>query len=274
MTGADHHRCSHGVSQRKNGRRAVRQHHLLHHRLQVGDVVSKISHVPFVAVGKPPIGESLTAPIECCHRKPPRAQVAHRLEIFFDELSTALHDNHGALAARRRCPTGEAQIDPIGGLDRTGHHIVWHRVGGDGDEFHEAGKSRAAALWAYSRVVRTLNQKPKYRYKRNIFKGLYTNARTLAGPKGAPISSMRRPYGCARLGQAIRRTTACRSTMEDMPCELSILLPFIVPPSDSTGCFRCWTDLNRLQVTRPTTSSVPVKTTTASPSQSPASART
>ena len=27
--------------------------------------------------------------------------------------------------------------------------------------------------------------------------------------------------------------------MEDMPCELSILLPFIVPPSASTGCFRC-----------------------------------
>ena len=26
-----------------------------------------------------------------------------------------------------------------------------------------------------------------------------------------------------------------------MPCELSILLPFIVPPSASTACFQCWT---------------------------------
>ena len=52
---------------------------------------------------------------------------------------------------------------------------------------------------------------------------------------------MRRPHGCARLGPAIRRTTACRSTMEDMPCELSILLPFIVPPLASTACFQCWT---------------------------------
>src|SRR5262249_57823406 len=34
----------------------------------------------------------------------------------------------------------------------------------------------------------------------------------LASSESATISRMRRPYGCARLGLAIRRTTACRST--------------------------------------------------------------
>ena len=49
-----------------------------------------------------------------------------------------------------------------------------------------------------------------------------------------------------------------------MPCELSIFLPFIAPPSASTGCSRCWTASTPPRATRPITSSAPARTTTAS----------
>src|SRR4029077_15945944 len=45
-----------------------------------------------------------------------------------------------------------------------------------------------------------------------LFNTLESRAVPLAGRKTAPISSLRRPYGCARRGLAIRRTAACRST--------------------------------------------------------------
>ena len=52
VTGADRHGCAHGVAERENRRRAIGQHHLLHHRLEVGDVVGKVSHVALVAIRK------------------------------------------------------------------------------------------------------------------------------------------------------------------------------------------------------------------------------
>ena len=58
------------------------------------------------------------------------------------------------------------------------------------------------------------------------------------------------------------------SLKEDMPCVRSILLPSTVPPSASTGCSRCSTR-SRASTTparpiRPTTSSGPARTPTAS----------
>jgi molecular chaperone IbpA len=50
------------------------------------------------------------------------------------------------------------------------------------------------------------------RQKYFVFSDLEMAAEGLAGSGSATISTVRRPYGCARLGLAIRRTTACRST--------------------------------------------------------------
>src|SRR3569833_1509208 len=81
-----------------------------------------------------------------------RAQVAHRLEVFFDALGAALHDHDRSLAARRRRPPRKAQTDAVRRLDRAGDDLVWNRSGGNGDEFHERPRGRRGLMaMAYSR---------------------------------------------------------------------------------------------------------------------------
>jgi hypothetical protein len=115
----------------------------------------------------------LPAPIERRYRKSARAQIAYNLEILFDEFGTALQYDHRTLASRRRGPTGETQVDPIRSFDRAGHHIVWHRIGWYGDEFHKAGKvSGARRLGAYSRVASALNPNPGFHKKLSYINAL------------------------------------------------------------------------------------------------------
>ena len=104
---------------------------------EVGCVFGKIPHVPLEAIGERAVGQALPAPIERRHRKTARAQVAHGFEIFLDVFGAPLQHDHRALAPGRRRPAGKAQSDPVRGLDGAGHHVVGHRIGGNGDEFHE-----------------------------------------------------------------------------------------------------------------------------------------
>ena len=127
------------MSERKYRRRTIGQNHLLHYGFEIGDVIRKIPHIAFVTIGERMIRQSLSAPVESRHRAA-SAKIADGFEIFLDKLGAALQQNHGAFAPRRRRPTRKTQVHPIGGFDRAGHHVVSHRIGRDGDEFHEAGK--------------------------------------------------------------------------------------------------------------------------------------
>src|SRR5262245_8015397 len=128
------------MSERKYRRRTIGQNHLLHYGFEISDVIRKIPHITLVTVGERMIRQSLSAPVESCHRKAASAKIANGLEIFLDELGAALQHNHGAFAPRWRRPTRKTQVHPVGGFDRAGYHVVWHRIGRDGDEFHEAGR--------------------------------------------------------------------------------------------------------------------------------------
>src|SRR5260370_29497615 len=77
---------------------------------------------------------ALAAPVDHRDRKAAVAQIAHRLEIFFDLLGTPGEDADGALAARRRRPARKAQFRTVGGLDGAGDDVFRNRIGGNGDE--------------------------------------------------------------------------------------------------------------------------------------------
>jgi hypothetical protein len=156
MAGANRDRRAHRMSERKYRRRAIGQNHLLHDGFEIGDVIRKISHIALVTIGERVVRQSLSAPVESRHRKATGTKIANGLEIFLDKLGATLQHNHGAFAPRWRRPTRKAQVHPVRGFDRAGHHVVWHRIGGDGNEFHEAGDERCAPS-AYSRVASVLN---------------------------------------------------------------------------------------------------------------------
>ncbi len=126
------------MAERENRRRAIRQHDLMHEGFQVGDVLRETADVAFLRIGERAVGQTLPAPVEGRDREAARAQIAHGLEIFFDVFGAALQHDHGALAARRRFPAAKAQRYPVRGLDGAGQPVVGHRIGGNGDEFHEA----------------------------------------------------------------------------------------------------------------------------------------
>src|SRR5262249_31868962 len=108
VTGANGHRRSHRMAERKNWRRTIGQYHLLHHRFEVGDVVGKVSDVAFVAIGQAAIGKALPAPIEHRDGTATRTEMAHGLEIVRDEFRAPLHNDNRALAAGRRGPARKA----------------------------------------------------------------------------------------------------------------------------------------------------------------------
>ncbi len=110
MGGADEDRGAGGMAERKDRRRAIRQHDFAHERFEIGVVFGEIAHITFAAVAERAVGQALAAPVERRDRKSPRAQIAHRLEIFFDPLAAALKDAHGAAPARRRLPARIAQV--------------------------------------------------------------------------------------------------------------------------------------------------------------------
>src|SRR5262245_19526884 len=76
MAGADDDSATHGMREREDWWGTIRQHHLLHHRLEVGDVVRKAPYIALVTVGKRVIRKPLPAPVERHHRKTARADRA------------------------------------------------------------------------------------------------------------------------------------------------------------------------------------------------------
>ena len=118
-------------------RRAIGQHDLLHEGFEVVLVVGEIADVTLARIGELALGAALPAPIERGDGKAARAQFAHRLEIFLDELGAALEDADRALAAGRRMPARETQAYAVAGLERAGDNVFRHGIGWNGNEIHE-----------------------------------------------------------------------------------------------------------------------------------------
>ena len=137
MGRAQENRRAHGMRQRKDRRRTVRQHDLVDEGFEVDLVLREIAHVAFAPIAQRAFRHPLPAPVERGDREAARAQVAHGLEIFLDELGAALEQADRALAPRRRRPAREAQFDAVAGLEGSRDGAVGHRIGGDGDEGHD-----------------------------------------------------------------------------------------------------------------------------------------
>ncbi len=79
-------------------------------------VFGEVADMAFARIGQRALGQALPAPVERRDRKAARAQLAHRLEIFLDELGAALEQADRPLAARRRMPARKAQLHAVRGL--------------------------------------------------------------------------------------------------------------------------------------------------------------
>ena len=112
-------------------RRAIRQHDLAHEGFEIGVVFGEVAHIALAAVAQRAVGETLAAPVERRDREAARAQIAHRLKIFFDPFAAALKNAHRAAAPRRRQPARKAQRDPVGRLERAGDEVVRNGIGGN-----------------------------------------------------------------------------------------------------------------------------------------------
>jgi len=80
--------------------------------------------------------QTLPAPVDHGDRKAAIAQIAHRLEIFFDRLAAAGEDADRALAPGRRRPARVTQFGAVGGLDGAGDDVFRNRIGGNRDKRH------------------------------------------------------------------------------------------------------------------------------------------
>src|SRR6185437_10322948 len=149
---AQQHRAAHRMRQRKERRRAVRQHHLPHEGLDVDFVIGKAPDIAFARIAQAARRMALPAPIEHRDRETAIAQIAHGLEIFFDRLAAPGEDTDRSLAPCRRRPTRKAQFRTIRRLDRTADDVFRNGIGGNRDKGHEREpigkrhrKSRACA---------------------------------------------------------------------------------------------------------------------------------
>ena len=124
------------MADRVIGRRTIRQHDLVHEGFEIGLVFAKALDIAFFRIAERALRQPLPAPVHGRDREAARPQFARGLVIFLDELRAALEDADRALAARRRRPAREPQIDPVWRLQRAGDHVLGHRIGGDGNEFH------------------------------------------------------------------------------------------------------------------------------------------
>ena len=142
MRDPQHHRAAHRMRQREIGRRAIRQHHLLHEGFDVDLEIGEVADIALARIAQAPRRMPLAAPVDHRHRKSAIAQVAHRLEIFFDLLAAPGEDADRALAPRRRRPAREPQLGAVGRLDGAGDDVLRNRIGGDRDERHEEEPAR------------------------------------------------------------------------------------------------------------------------------------
>ena len=91
-------------------RRTIRQRHLVHEARDVVLVIVEALDVAFERIPHEPARAALPAPIEHRHGKAPAPELAHHLEIFFDELAAPGKDADRAMPLlERRAPARKAQ---------------------------------------------------------------------------------------------------------------------------------------------------------------------
>ena len=119
-------------------------------------ILVEAAHISFARILERALRHPLPAPIDRGDRKAARAQIAHGLEIFLDELGAALEQADRALAPGRRRPAREAHGYAVAGLEHAGDDVVRHRIGGNGDKVHRGRPQRGVT--PYSRADESLNQ--------------------------------------------------------------------------------------------------------------------
>src|SRR6516162_7205869 len=149
------------MGERENRRWAVRQHHVVDERFEIDLIPGEIAHVAFERVSQGALRHALAAPIQRGDGKTACAQIAHGLEIFFDELGAALKQADRSPAAGRRRPARKAKREPVAGLQGSRNATVGYRVGRNGYEVHSGGE-RSGMQAPYSRAERPLNAPPTW----------------------------------------------------------------------------------------------------------------
>jgi hypothetical protein len=145
---------------RKDRRRAIRQHDLRHQGFDVALVFGKVADVAFARIAERAFGAALPAPVDGGDGKAARPQFAHGLEIFFDEFGAAREQAHRSLAARRRMPARKADADAVARLEHAGDRVFGHRIGGNGNEVHEGRSIEGRRLIAAGGCCPIVGAKP------------------------------------------------------------------------------------------------------------------
>ena len=135
-------RAAHRVRQRKIGWWAIGEHHAPHERLDVDLEIRKTFDMALARIRQLPRRVPLPPPVHDSDRKAALAQIAHRLEIFFDELAASGEDAHRSLAASRRIPAREAQLHPVRCRDLARDDVVGNRIAGNRNQLHGASSAR------------------------------------------------------------------------------------------------------------------------------------
>jgi len=83
---------AHGMGEAEMRLRHVRHQDLVADRLQVVPEIGKPPDMALARIAHLPLGKSLPAPVEGDDGKAPVEQLAHHLEVLFDEFRPALQD--------------------------------------------------------------------------------------------------------------------------------------------------------------------------------------
>src|SRR4029077_12786424 len=106
----EQHGPPHGMPKRVIRRRTIWQRHLVHEARDVVLVIVEALDVAFERIPHEPARAALPAPIEHRHGKAPAPELAHHLEIFFDELAAPGKDaDRAGPLFERRAPAGITQ---------------------------------------------------------------------------------------------------------------------------------------------------------------------
>src|SRR5258705_5394901 len=185
------------MREREVRRRTIRQHDLIDECIKIDRVFIEAADVALARIAQRALRQSLPAPVERRDCEPARAQIAHGLEVFLDELGAALKQADGALASRRRRAARKAQLDTIGRSDCPSQRILRQRIGGYGNEVHMRigiGESRSGRPVSspYSSPADALNASVARRHQSSLQDSNNLYKPTLYSPLKAPKE---RPYG-------------------------------------------------------------------------------
>jgi hypothetical protein len=151
---------AHGMGEREDRRRTIRQHDLAHEGFEVGVELREAADIALIAIAQCAIGQALPAPVEDRHRETAIAQVAHGLEIFLDPFGAAGKQADGAAAAGGRREARKPQGDAVRRFQHAGDGVLGDRIGGNGDEFHRQVRSERSDAYSSTQRVSRLGKKP------------------------------------------------------------------------------------------------------------------